>query len=658
VPVLTVPVGGTAPFAITFDPVALGNVSTNVRINSNDPNQDPYIFAIEGNGTATPEINVRGNGVDIADGDTTPDLADFTNFGGVATSGSSRSRDFTVQNTGGVALNITNVSIGGSHAADFSITADPTGPIASAGSDTLTINFDPSADGVRSATVTITSDDADEGSYTFDIQGTGSSFTVAAPTPVTVTTPAENTLDIAWDHPGLGTVPVVLFDEDFSADSGGFSFVDESSHVPQFLNSAHQQEQLKIFLGNDVQQTVNNVRGYWAKSFNLATAQTITVSFNYVITDGIDAENNERAALLVDVDSVDETEVDFIVGDGSDGTSNSKSGFFQKSFTLAAGPHTLKFIGTLNTKNYPNETFTVAIEDVQVNGVSFADTLPDEFDLERATSSGGPWSYVDTISEPTRTYQENSLTCETTYYYRLKARDVGSGSESEYSPVASGVTQVCPTLATPVNLVVTTPFTENALQLDWAQPALGSFPGTLLSASFDTGADGFTFADETSGGALPAYVEGTSDSGNLTMHLGDPAGGTPRALRAAWSNSFTIDSAQTVTITFDYRLVDGRDAESSETLTFNLQVGSDPEQTVDTISGNDNNGVSTPKSGTFEQTYDLAAGTYPIKLIGMLSDTTAGNEDFYLEVDTWLSVAYSSATGCRNDMRSAAPPTG
>ncbi len=69
-----------------------------------------------------PEVDVLGNGVSIFDGDTTPSLADHTNFGATLTIGSTVSRSFTIANIGGRSLNLTGmprVVISGVHASDF-----------------------------------------------------------------------------------------------------------------------------------------------------------------------------------------------------------------------------------------------------------------------------------------------------------------------------------------------------------------------------------------------------------------------------------------------------------------------------------------------------------------------------------------------------------
>ena len=125
----------------------------------------------------SPEMDVKGNNVSIADGDTTPSLTDHTDFGNADITGGTMDRIFTIYNTGDASLTLSGspkVVIGGTNAADFSVTADPTSPVAAtSGSTTFTVHFDPSAIGVRSATISIANNDSDENPYNFNIQGTG-----------------------------------------------------------------------------------------------------------------------------------------------------------------------------------------------------------------------------------------------------------------------------------------------------------------------------------------------------------------------------------------------------------------------------------------------------------------------------------------------------
>ena len=69
------------------------------------------------------------------------------------------------------------MTLSGANAADFSVKTQPTSPVAASAQTTFVITFDPSAAGTRTATVTIANNDADEGTYTFTIQGTGVTYT-------------------------------------------------------------------------------------------------------------------------------------------------------------------------------------------------------------------------------------------------------------------------------------------------------------------------------------------------------------------------------------------------------------------------------------------------------------------------------------------------
>lgn len=122
-----------------------------------------------------PEINLRGNGATIASGDTTPSAADHTDFGS-AQVGGVLTRTFTIENTGTAPLNLTGtpkVAVSGTHAADFTVTTQPASPVAAGGATTFVVTFTPGAAGLRTATVSIANDDANETPYTFAIRGVG-----------------------------------------------------------------------------------------------------------------------------------------------------------------------------------------------------------------------------------------------------------------------------------------------------------------------------------------------------------------------------------------------------------------------------------------------------------------------------------------------------
>ncbi|WP_111683991.1 choice-of-anchor D domain-containing protein [Winogradskyella tangerina] len=173
-PTTPISASGTTTFQITFDPSADGLRTASVSIANDDSDENPYNFDIQGTGyTPAPEINVQGNGVTIVDGDATPDPSDDTDFGAISVTGSTNANTFTIQNTGTLSLSVGTITIGGTHAADFTVTSSPAASVAASGSTTFEITFDPSAVGLRTATVSIVNGDSDENPYNFSIQGFG-----------------------------------------------------------------------------------------------------------------------------------------------------------------------------------------------------------------------------------------------------------------------------------------------------------------------------------------------------------------------------------------------------------------------------------------------------------------------------------------------------
>jgi hypothetical protein len=120
-----------------------------------------------------PEINIQGNAKSIVDGDTTPSITDWTDFGSMETSTGVIIKKFTIQNTGSAVLSIGAITISGTNASDFTIAASPNASIATGGSSIFSISFDPTTLGLKTAIISIVNNDSDENPYDFSIQGTG-----------------------------------------------------------------------------------------------------------------------------------------------------------------------------------------------------------------------------------------------------------------------------------------------------------------------------------------------------------------------------------------------------------------------------------------------------------------------------------------------------
>ena len=198
-------------FTITFDPNDLGDRYATISITNDDADENPYNFSIIGRGTdLEPEMVVKGNANTILDGDITPETTDFTDFGNVNVTATTLDKVFTIENIGVANLILSGapVSISGTNAADFSVQVQATSPVAVGGSTTFTIRFDPSAGGLRTATISIENDDSDENPYTFDIQGTGvKDEPTNHPTVFACGVTEAISIPISWTDASIGTAP-------------------------------------------------------------------------------------------------------------------------------------------------------------------------------------------------------------------------------------------------------------------------------------------------------------------------------------------------------------------------------------------------------------------------------------------------------------------
>lgn len=131
-----------------------------------------YSYAISG-ATSTKLMQVRGNAVPIPDGDVTPQLSDWTDFG-VVNYNTTRTRSFYVHNLGTQTLNLAGnprVTLSGAGASRYTVTLQPASTVVSNGSRQFSIRFSGTGTpaGVYTATVSIASDDLGANPYTFTI---------------------------------------------------------------------------------------------------------------------------------------------------------------------------------------------------------------------------------------------------------------------------------------------------------------------------------------------------------------------------------------------------------------------------------------------------------------------------------------------------------
>ncbi len=226
---------GTYVMNLTYSADVLGNVNQNIFVKY-APTTTGFVPAsvmvyefqvpsfqyksVQGIGQG-PEMLVEGRetGTDpwdeILDGETTPAVAEGTDFGDALFNIETVDRTFQITNTatGGFSgnLNLTAyealkyVEITGTDADQFSVTAEPSTPVAPAGgTTTYTIRFEPTSAGVKTADVSIGNNDPDENPYNFTIQGTGTMTPPGAPTADAATEIDNNSFSANWTVGGGG----------------------------------------------------------------------------------------------------------------------------------------------------------------------------------------------------------------------------------------------------------------------------------------------------------------------------------------------------------------------------------------------------------------------------------------------------------------------
>ncbi|MDH7514336.1 MAG: choice-of-anchor D domain-containing protein [Bacteroidota bacterium] len=194
---------------LRFAPAAAGSISGALVITSNASNAPIHTVTLTGNGMiSVPAISLSATMLD---------------FGSVEL-GSSAIRSLTISNLGNAPLNLTGQSLTGAHASDYTIVRMSGTPIAPAGSDYIEIRFAPSATGVRTASLLISSNDPNTPVSTVSLAGSGTS---TAQPHISV---SQNTIDFGTTNPGTpvdrdlvisntGTAALVLVGQNVSGTS-------------------------------------------------------------------------------------------------------------------------------------------------------------------------------------------------------------------------------------------------------------------------------------------------------------------------------------------------------------------------------------------------------------------------------------------------------
>jgi len=170
---LTITSGNSQTVTVRFTPTANGTRNVVLTINNNDGNEGSCTVNLTGVGfTPTPEIDVeRNTGGSIPSG-SGANAGYNTIFATTTIGNTTAPKTYHIANEGTANLSLTSIT--SSNPAEFSISLNPA-PITINPSTEIDfeIIFSPTAIGLRTATITIVSNDADENPYTFNVQGNG-----------------------------------------------------------------------------------------------------------------------------------------------------------------------------------------------------------------------------------------------------------------------------------------------------------------------------------------------------------------------------------------------------------------------------------------------------------------------------------------------------
>ena len=150
-------------FNVQFTPSSNGNQSADISINSNDPDENPFILKVFGTGDPNPQSDISI--LEASDNG----LFDF----GSVLLGTSKTQTFTINNNGTAPLDISDINIGGKNASNFILDISSTNftiaPLG--GTTTFNITFNPNINKPRTAIITINSNDPDTSNYKFNLNG-------------------------------------------------------------------------------------------------------------------------------------------------------------------------------------------------------------------------------------------------------------------------------------------------------------------------------------------------------------------------------------------------------------------------------------------------------------------------------------------------------
>ncbi|HMZ20745.1 MAG TPA: hypothetical protein PLD20_22615, partial [Blastocatellia bacterium] len=167
---------------------------------------------------------------------------------------------------------------------------------------------------------------------------------------------------------------VTLFSSTFNFNSDGFTYVDDPFGTAQpnyatgnFVStSGLTGGALQAVVGGVDNATILNMSGGWRRSFSLGSAQSLTLSLDFLLTQTAEYEADESSETVIRVDNGTIISLARIVGDGNGGApvTTGRTSRVVNLGCVTAGAHTIT-IGVRNSKKtLADESTTVQLDNI------------------------------------------------------------------------------------------------------------------------------------------------------------------------------------------------------------------------------------------------------------------------------------------------------
>jgi hypothetical protein len=519
--------------------------------------------------SAAPEINIQGNSVTITDGDATPSTDDYTDFGSALIDGGTVVRTFTIQNIGSAALTLSGeplVAVSGTNADDFTVTQPASSSIAADGSTTFSVTFNPSASGTRTAELSITNNDSDEGTYNFSIQGTGA----AAPTVTTqavsdigsttatgsgnitdLGSPTPTAYGICWNTSGSPTTSDSKVDKGTASAAGSFtaSITGLSENTTYYVcafatntsgTAYGDQVSFKTKATPALADLESTTLNYTENDAATAITSAITVS------DGDDTNIESATIQITGNYQSSEDVLSFTDANGITGSWSSTTGVMSLSgsATLANYQTALRSVKYNNTSESPTTTtrtisFTINDGDLSSSAITRAISI--------TVVNDAP---VNTVPSSQSTDENTSLVFSSSNSNQISIADADAGSNAV--KITLGITNGTLTLSGTTDLTFTTG--------DGSADASMVFTGTTTAVN--TALAGMSYAPTTDYTGSSTLSITTSDQGytggsaltdedNITITVTPPTPKVTSVSSSKTNGTYKIGDVINVTVTFN-----------------------------------------------------------------------------------------------------------